>query len=271
MGSLTDYAAAELLDHIFNAAYTPAETLYLALCTADPTDAATGAAMNEVADAGSYARTAITFGAASARRVTQDADVTFPQATVAWGTVTHWAIVDSNTHGAGNVLAHGALGAQKEVNANNTPTVSSGEIYVEISAGEISDYLAAKLLDLMFNNTAYAQPDTYVALLTVAGADDQTGSTISEPSGGSYARVQVNPNGGDSPTWNLATAGLVDNAAAIEFATATAAWGTVVGVALVDAAAAGNLLGYDNALGDQAVGDGDTVSFPIGDLDIQLS
>ncbi len=39
MGSLSDYAENELLDHLFNAAYSPVATVYLALCTADPTDA----------------------------------------------------------------------------------------------------------------------------------------------------------------------------------------------------------------------------------------
>jgi hypothetical protein len=81
MGSLSNFAELELLDHVFNAAYSPPAAVYLALCTADPTDAGTGASMNEVANTGSYARTAITFGAASARRITQNALVTFPQAT----------------------------------------------------------------------------------------------------------------------------------------------------------------------------------------------
>src|SRR5689334_21871545 len=110
MGSLSNYGENALVKHLFlEAAYSPAATLYLALATADPTEAATGASMNEVANSGSYARTAITFGAASSRRVTQSADVTFPTASGSWGTVTHWAIVDSGTHGAGNVLSYGAL------------------------------------------------------------------------------------------------------------------------------------------------------------------
>ena len=102
MGSLTDYAETALLKHIgLEAAYTPAATLYLALCTADPTDAATGASMNEVANSGSYARTAIAFSAAASRRSTQSGAVTFPAATGSWGTVSNWAIVDSATYGAG--------------------------------------------------------------------------------------------------------------------------------------------------------------------------
>ena len=135
MGSLTTYGANKLLDHLFNTAYTPASTLYLALCTADPTDAATGASMNEAANSGAYARTAITFGAAASRRSRRSAPVTFPTATGSWGTVTHWAIVDSATHGAGNALAHGAFAVSKSVVTGNTPSVASGEVWVEFSAG----------------------------------------------------------------------------------------------------------------------------------------
>ena len=271
MGSLTDFAELELLDHVCNAAYTPPATVYLALTTADPTDAATGASMSEVANAGAYARTAITFGAAASRRVTQNAIVTFPQASAGWGTVTHWAIVDTATYGSGNVLAHGQFGTSKSIVSGNTPSVASGEVYVEFLAGEISTTLAHNLLNLMFRNVAYSKPNTFVALVTVAVADTDTGSTITEPSGGAYARVQVNINGGASPTWDLAVAGLVDNTHLIDFANATASWGTIVGVAIVSASSAGDVLFYDNAMADQAVGSGDDVQWPIGDLDLTMS
>jgi len=265
MGSISDYSELELLDHVCNAAYSPAVTVYLALHTADPADDASGAEANYT----SYARTAITFGAAASRRVTQSGAVTFPASTGGSNDVTHWGVWDAST--AGNLLAHGAFEATKTVVSGNTPSAASGEVYVEFSAGEISDYLANKLLDLMFRNTAYSVPDTYIALTTATISDSDTGSTITEVSGGSYARKQVNVNGGSSPTWDLAAAGLVDNTHDIAFPEATASWGTVVAVAVIDAAAAGNLLMYDNTLADQAVGSGDTVTFPAGDLDLVMT
>jgi hypothetical protein len=271
MGSLSDYAELELLDHVFNAAYTPAATVYLALCTGDPTDAGTGASMNEVANSGSYARTSISFSAAASRRITQSGGVTFPTASGSWGTVSHWAIVDSATHGAGNMLAHGAFAVSKSVVSGNTPSVATTEVYVEYSAGEISNFLANKLLDLMFRNTSYSKPDTYVALVTVAVADTDTGSTITEPSGNNYSRKQVNINGGSSPTWDVAASGAVDNTHTITMATPSGSWGTVVGVAIVSASSTGDLLFYDNAMADQAVGSGDVVSFAAGALIAQMS
>jgi hypothetical protein len=272
MGSLTTYAANKLLDHVFNAAYTPVATVYLALCTADPTDAATGASMNEVANSGSYARTAITFNAGSSRRVTQSAQITFPTASGSWGTVTHWAIVDSATHGAGNALAHGSFAVSKSVVSGNTPSVASGEVWIEFSAGAITTPVVHKLLDLMFKNTAYSKPDTYTALTTATISDTSTGSTITEPSANGYARKQVNINGGSSPTWGLASSGALTNGAAITFATPTGSWGTIVAACVCSASSAGDVLFYDNSnIVDQAVAASDTVQFPTGDFDVSLT
>jgi hypothetical protein len=267
MGSLSNYLENSLLSHVFNAAYTPPATIYLALCTADPTDAGTGASMNEVANSGSYARTAITFDAAASRQVVQAAAVVFPQLTGSLGTASHWAVVDSATHGAGNMLAHGAFAVPKSLVSGNTPTVSDGTVIIPFSAGKISTYLAHKLLDLAFRNTAYSKPDTYVGLVTTTSSDTAAGTEVS---GGSYARVQVNENGGGAPEWSVAAAGALSNDDDIAFPTASASWGTVVGVIVSDASTAGNMLCYDNGMADQAVGDGDDVTFPAGDLDVTL-
>jgi len=273
MGSLTDFAELELLDHVFNAAYSPPATIYLALCTADPTDAATGASCNEVANSGNYARVVIAFGAAASRRVTQSGAVNFAQLNGSIGTASHWVITDSITYGAGNALAHGAFATPKALVSGNTPSVATTEIYVEI-LGEISTYLAGKLLDLMFRNQAYSKPATYVALATAVIDENDTGVTIVEPAGGAYARKLVNVNLGASPTWDLAALGVVDNTHDVDVGPATgASWGTITSVCIVDASGtgAGNMLMYDNTLADQAVGDGDTVRFPAGDLDCSLS
>lgn len=272
MGSLTTYGANKLLDHIFNVAYSPVATVYLALATADPTDAATGASMNEVANSGSYARTAITFGAAASRRVTQSALVTFPTATGSWGTITHWAIVDSATHGAGNALAHGAFSASKSIVSGNTASVASGQVYVEISAGVIGTVVANKLLDLMFRNTAYSKPDTYLALTTATISDSSTGSSITEPSGSNYSRKQVNINGGASPAWTLASSGALSNGADATFATPSGSWGTIVAAAVCSASTAGDIICYDNAnVVDQAVAASDIVQFLSGAFDVSLT
>lgn len=278
MGSLTDFAEDALLDHVFNkVAYTPPATVYVGLASADPTDAATGASANELANAFGYQRTAITFSAAASRRVTQSGAVTFPQASGGgWGTATHWFTTSTQTYGAGDVLAAGALTASKVINDGNTPSIASAEIFVEFSAGEISDYLSNIWLDRMFRNQAFAVPTTYVAgIITNPVTDSMTGSTITEPVGNGYARELVYENLGGTPDWNAVagtTPTVVDNSDDVDLGPASGGnWGTVIATAVCDASSAGNMLMYDNDMTDQAVDDGDTMRFPAGDLDMQSS
>jgi hypothetical protein len=265
VGSISDYLEGQWVNHICGTAYTQPATVYLALCTADPTDAGTGASMNECANSGNYARVTCAFGAASARAISNSGTVTFNQASGSWGTVTHWAVVDSATYGAGNMLAHGALGTSKSVVNGNTPSFAAGQISVQASAGAWLTTHANSLLDKTFRNQTFAQPATYIGLMTTTASDSAAGTEVS---GGSYARVLVNKVGGASPAWAAISGGATSNANAVTFTAASASWGTVVATGIYDASSAGNLMGYDNGTADQAVASGDTVSFPIGDLDL---
>lgn len=276
MGSLTNYAENALVKHFFlEAAYSPAATVYLALATGDPGETATGASMNECANSGSYARKAITFGAASSRRVTQSGTVTFDAATGGWGTVSHWAITDSGTHGAGNVLAYGSFTVSKSVVNGNTPSVASTEIYVEITASTgLTTEAANGFLDRMFRNQAYTVSANYLGLTTATMTDASTLATITECSGNNYARKQVNVAGGASPAWETAGSGnSVQNADAITFASPSGSWGTVTSAFMTNAASgtSGILIWYDNGITDQAVASGDTVQYAAGALDFSQS
>ena len=107
--------------------YTSPATVYVSLYTTDPTDADTGTEVS----GGSYARTAVTFGAPSNGVTTNSADVTFPTATASWGTVTHIGIHDALT--TGNLLFHTPLDTSK--------TIDSGDIF-KIETGNLSVTLA---------------------------------------------------------------------------------------------------------------------------------
>jgi len=261
MGSLSNHAEDKILGMVLGVAYTPPATVYLALSTADPLDDASGLA--EPGYTG-YARKAIAFGAAATGRVTQNAQVTFDQCTAGSATVTHWALMDAPS--GGNMLAHGALAASKNIVAGNTPSVASGQVYVEIT-GEMSHYAANSALDRMFRNQAWTLPSAwYVALVTATVAATNTGATITEPAGNNYGRTSV----GSSP-WATVSGGASENNNAITFPTPSGSWGTVVGMALCDASSGGNMLFFDNDVTDQAIGSGDTVSFAIGALDVSLT
>lgn len=132
-------------------------------------------------------------------------------------------------------------------------------------AGSFSDFLELELLDHVFGAAAYSAPATlYVALFTATPSDAGGGT---ECSGGSYARVAVTNNATNFPA---ASGGAKANGTAIEFPQATASWGTVTQFGIFDAATDGNLLAWGDLTASKAVGDGDTISFPIGDLDITL-
>ena len=280
MGSLSNFGENALMNHLFGGAYTPVATLYLALATGDPGETGTGASMSEVTDANNYARKAITFSAAGSRKISQTGAVTFNQASGAWGTVTHWGIVDSGTHGAGNLLAYGALAVSIVPVSGNTPSVASAQVYVEISAssGEgFTTQLCGWLLDLMFRNQAYSQPATYIALLDSAGADADTTLTTAgkEVAGTGYARVLVKKAAAGSPEWEDVSGGACDNQHAVTFPTVGAGnWSAVVGMAIVDGGTLdeGNVLAFDNdQVVDQTPLAGDTVTFAIGALDVSLT
>ncbi len=129
---------------------------------------------------------------------------------------------------------------------------------------DLSDYLENELLDHVMLQGDYTSPtNVHVALSTADPTDDASG--ISEPSGGSYARVST-----DAADWNTAASGSIDNANAITFTEATASWGTISHVALFDAATGGNMLAYTALDSDITVDSGETVEFAAGDLSISL-
>ena len=252
MGSLSNYLELKLLDHTFGVAtHTSPTSVYLALLKVDPSEEGN---ITEAAY-GAYARQAITFGAAASRAITQSGTVTFPKATSGNETITHWGVFDASS--AGNMLAYGALTIEKQITTNNTPSVASGQAVITFNTGGVSTYLANKLLDFAFRNQAFTSPSIYVGLATATLSDATTGSTVTEPAGGSYARLLHSG-------WAAASAGANSNSTAITLTAASASWGIVVSGFSADAITAGNILTYDNAIADQAVGDGDTVSFPIG-------
>ena len=281
MGSLSNFAENELADHIFNAAYTPAATVYLVLCTADPTDAGTGASMSETANSNGYVRKAITFGAAAARQVANSADVTFDEVITAnWASpITHWGIVDSATYGAGNMLAHGSWTTPFSPVVGNQPVAPTGEIVVQFQAtaagAGFTDYTVHNLLNLMFRNVAFSKPGTYLFLSgTVLDDQDVDEGDFTEVTGTDYARVIVNPDGGASPSWVAASGGLVTNADLIAFPTVGAGgWDELVAVGVIDSSTgAGNVLAYDSAnVVDQTPTENSIVRFPIGNFDITVS
>lgn len=273
MGTLSDYATSELVDHVFKAAYTPVATLYLCLCTAAPTMTSTGATIVET-DYTNYVRKSFTvtsFGAAATRKISQILDIIFAQAGgVSTSGITHYAICDASANG--NLLAFGSFNSSWNVVNGSTPKVATGEIEISVGASTngFTDLAVHLMLDLMFRNIAWSTPSAsmHLGLATAIIDDADTMATITECSGNDYAREPV-------PTASMvaATYGVTSNSAIIAFDTPTGTWGLVTSLFGVDdlSGTAGVLLFFDNTnIIDQTPTTGDTVQLAAGAFDVDL-
>lgn len=133
--------------------------------------------------------------------------------------------------------------------------------YKEIIMSAASNYLENKVLDHVLNVASYTQPTLYLGLWT---ADDglESGTITSEVSGGSYARQAV--------TFAAASSGSSATSATVTFPTATANWGTITHVAVMDASTSGNVLFHGSVTTSKTIESGDTFQISSGNLTISL-
>jgi len=125
---------------------------------------------------------------------------------------------------------------------------------------ELSNYLENKLLDHVLRNESFTSPTTvYVGLFTSDPGDGNTGTEIS---GGSYARQVLNVT--------TATDGIVTSSADITFPQATAQWGAISHIGLLDSLTSGNLLMHTALTTTKTVESGDVLRISAGDLTAQL-
>ena len=110
-----------------NTTYTSPATVYVALFTTDPTDAASGTEVT----GGAYARTSVTFAAPSNGASASSADCTFPTCTSTWGTVSHIGIFDAST--SGNLLYHTPLDTSKLIETGDIFKIASGSLTVTLA------------------------------------------------------------------------------------------------------------------------------------------
>jgi hypothetical protein len=127
MAEMSNYLENALINATLrNTSYTSPAAVYVGLYTSDPGEGNTGTEVS----GGSYARTAVTFGSPSNGVSTNSASVTFPTATVTWGTVTHVGILDATT--SGNLLYYTALDASKSIASGDVFTISTGNLSVTL-------------------------------------------------------------------------------------------------------------------------------------------
>jgi hypothetical protein len=107
---------------LLQGSYAPPTTLYVALFTVSPGPAGGG---TEVAGGG-YGRQTVTFGTPSNGQSVSTADVNFPIATAAWGTLVAYGIYDASS--GGNLLYYGNLSTSRTVLASDQVRFPAGQI-----------------------------------------------------------------------------------------------------------------------------------------------
>jgi len=129
MTDISNYLEAAIINlTLRNTAFTELGTVYVALGTADFTDAAT----DYQPSGGNYARATVTAWDAPTDGVTQNTSViAFATATADWGTITHAAIYDDPS--AGNQLYQGDLTASKIVQNGDSFQFNAGALTITIA------------------------------------------------------------------------------------------------------------------------------------------
>lgn len=127
MAAASDYLEAALLDATLRAtSYTSPTTVYLALYTSDPGDDNSGTECSGT----SYARQSVAFSRTGATASNTSA-VEFPTAGGAWGTITHFGVLDALN--SGNLLYHGALTASKAITTGDIFRVPAGDLDITMA------------------------------------------------------------------------------------------------------------------------------------------
>ena len=133
-----------------------------------------------------------------------------------------------------------------------------------------SNYLEEKILKHIFGLGTFTKPSSvYVGLATATISDTTTGTTVTEPSGGSYARVALTNNATNWPA-AAGTPTTKKNGVVITFPEATASWGTVTHFFIADVATAGNILVYGQLSASKVIDAGDIPRFNAESLTITL-
>lgn len=248
MSRLSDHAENLVANWLMtDEAVTRPTGWHLALFTSAPNDAGGGIEVT----GGGYSRAAVTMGAALSAGSTSNAAPVVFQAAGDWGTITHAAIFDAAT--AGNMLWHGQMIEPKGILNGDSLTFAAGALILSIS-GALSNYGKKAVMDWLMTTATVARPAAwYQALFTGPG---------SELSGSGYFRAAVD--------FAAATGGVVSNAGSQVFS-ATDNWGVVSHSGIYDAASGGNLLAIAAMTGGRPIGNGDSVVFPVGSVNLAMS
>lgn len=125
----------------------------------------------------------------------------------------------------------------------------------------MSDYLENAILNATLRGQAYTSPATvYLALYTSDTTDAKTGIEVS---GGAYVRQTI--------AFNTPINGAATSTADVLFPIATAGWGTVTHIGILDASTSGNLLYHGELTNTKTIATDDQLKIAAGDITVTLA
>lgn len=224
----TNYFETIILNVLRGTEAAAISNVYVGLFLTNPGEAGAG---TEVAYTG-YKRQKITFTAPAAMEngigIQNNADITFPIAPSAAGTVTHLGIFDSQT--SGNMLLYGALSEAQGIEAQEAPVIVAGEAKWYLT-GNMSAYFKTAVLN-MLRGVAINGVTPYLALYN--GDPDNGGVELS---GGGYSRLALTFSAPAEQSNNDAKIWTTED---VSTARATALWGEWAQTVVMDAATGGH-------------------------------
>lgn len=135
-----NYLINQLLTHVLRtSSFTKPSTVALALVTNPVVASDTGATITEVANANNYSRRTINpsdsnWTNPSSTQISSNTNaVSFPEAYGSWGTIVGIAILDSSTHGAGNLLYYGTLSPSQTIVNGDVLTIAAQSLDIAMS------------------------------------------------------------------------------------------------------------------------------------------
>ena len=133
-----------------------------------------------------------------------------------------------------------------------------------------SNYLENKVLDHVLTATTYTAPAArYLALFTNTSTNAATnleaGTLTDEVSTSSSAYIRK------AVTFAAASSGTSATNATVTFDAATANWGTITHIAIMDAVSSGNVLFYGAVTTAKTIETGDTFQVSSGNLTVSLA
>lgn len=272
MSKLTNYAENALADFVRGQTLTLPASWYFALGSVadDGTfTEITGTSYGRVAVtrgltqfSGTQGPTTTTASTGTSHETRNNAAISFPTAGAGgWSAATKVGIFDASA--AGNCWFYGDLGSTVTVASGNVHTIAiSAAVFTLGLTGGMTDYLANKMIDLLWRAQAFTWPtNTYARLVTSTPTNAAGGVEVT---GGNYARVTLasslaaisGTQGAGTTVASTGTSGRISNNATLTFNVPSASWGTLTHAEMMDSAT----LGSGNRLWWAALGTPRTIS-----------